>query len=243
MAKYQVYLETDKSGRCMAHILDLPGCTVRATNKNDAVSQLPNAIQAYSSWLRNHGETIPLGGGAIEIEIAENRDGGGPFDPGDAAALYLPDQRSLSLQEMERLIRLMSYSRDDLLALVIPLSTQVLDWQPSPQNFSIHRILRHIGNAEEWYVSRITPSQKLPAEWEHDEDLPILEFLEMERRTAVACIRHWSEEERSNVFCPQAWTQNPDETWTARKALRRFLEHEREHTSQIQETLAAYRNK
>jgi uncharacterized damage-inducible protein DinB len=227
----------------MAHVLDLPGCTVRAENKNDAISQLPCAIQAYSGWLRNHGETILLGGEAIEIEIAEDRIGGGPFDPGDAAALFLPDQRSLSLQEMESLIRLISFSRDDLLALVTPLSTQVLDWQPSPQDFSIHRILRHIGNAEEWYVSRITPSQKLPIEWEHDEDLPILEFLEMERRTAVDCICHWTEEERSNVFYTQAWTQNPDEPWTARKALRRFLEHEREHTSQIHELLAVYRLK
>jgi rubrerythrin len=37
--------------------------------------------------------------------------------------------------------------------------------------------------------------------------------------------------------------QIKDESWTARKAFRRFLEHEREHLGQVEEILAAYRGR
>ena len=64
----------------------------------------------------------------------------------------------------------------------------------------------------------------------------------MERRTAIARLRQLTEAERSQVVYPTAWTRHPDEPWTARKALRRFLEHELEHTAQVREVLAAYRD-
>jgi len=69
----------------------------------------------------------------------------------------------------------------------------------------------------------------------------MFEFLEMERRTAVARLRQLTEEERSGVFYLTHWTEHPEEPWTARKALRRFLEHERGHTAQARKILAARR--
>jgi hypothetical protein len=101
--------------------------------------------------------------------------------------------------------------------------------------------LRHIGNAEEWYVSRIVPADTLSPEWEHDEELPLFEFLAMERRTAVERLRRLTDAERSEVFYPQGWTDHPDEPWTGRKVFRRFLEHELEHTGQVREILTAWR--
>jgi hypothetical protein len=65
----------------------------------------------------------------------------------------------------------------------------------------------------------------------------------MERRTAVERLRLLDENERMGVFYPREWTDHPEEAWTARKMLRRFLEHEREHTAQIQEILNQWINK
>lgn len=253
MSRYPVYLEIADGGLCMAHVIDLPGCIVRAPSRDAAWRQLPDAIRDYHAWLRHHGEPALPEDESIEIAIAGESIGFGPFDPGDAAALFPPDREPLTSEEMERHFRLMTYSRADLLALVrdpstLPpsgvagqiLSDEALDWQPDPQSFTIRRVLRHIGNAEEWYVSRLVPPETLPSEWEHDENLPILEFLEMERSTAIARLRRLTEEERSRIFYPTRWTQHPDEPWTARKALRRFLEHEREHAAQVQAILAAW---
>jgi uncharacterized damage-inducible protein DinB/predicted RNase H-like HicB family nuclease len=241
MARYPLYVEIADDGRCMAHVLDLPGCIVRAPSLDEAMRQLPDAIRNHHLWLRRHGEPAPPDSESIEIEIAGKSVGFGPFDPGNAAALFPPDRETLTPEGMEAYFRLMSHARADLLALVRDLPDDVLDWQADPRSFSIRSLLRHVGNAEEWYVSRLVPPETLPPEWEHDKDLPIFEFLEMERRTARARLRQLTAHERSAVFYPTHWTDHPDEPWTARKALRRFLEHEREHTAQGRVILAAWR--
>ena len=63
----------------------------------------------------------------------------------------------------------------------------------------------------------------------------------MERRTALELLSKLNEAERSGVFYPTHWTQHPGEAWTARKIMRRFLEHEREHTAQLRETLQQWK--
>jgi predicted RNase H-like HicB family nuclease/uncharacterized damage-inducible protein DinB len=249
VARYAVYLEHAAGGPCLAHVPDLPGCAMRAATCDEALHRLPEAIHDYHAWLRRHGEPAPATHEPIEIEVAGESTGVGPFDPGNAAALLAPDREPLSLDETERYFRLMAHARADLLALVHAPSTgsgpslpdDLLDWQAGPQSWSIRRVLRHVGNAEEWYVSRLVPAETLPAEWEDDDRLSIFEFLAMERRTAVNRLRQLTAEERAGVFYPTNWTEHPDEAWTARKVMRRFLEHEREHTAQARDILDARR--
>jgi predicted RNase H-like HicB family nuclease/uncharacterized damage-inducible protein DinB len=241
MSHYPVYLEIADDGRCMAHVLDLPGCVVRAPARDEALSQLPGAIRDYHVWLRRHGELAPPVDEPIEVEVAGESSGIGPFDRRSAAALFLPEQQPITLDEMERYFYLMGYNRADLLALVRDLPDDVLDWQPHPESFTIRGLLRHVGNAEKWYVSRLVDLEGLSPEWSHDESLPILEFLEMTRRTAIGQLQHLTQAERSGVFYTAHRAWEPGEPWTARKVLRRFLEHEQEHTNQVREILAAWR--
>ncbi|MGC8787225.1 MAG: DinB family protein, partial [Anaerolineae bacterium] len=243
MVKYAVYLEIAGEGRsiAMGHVPDLPGCTVRATTRAEVLQRLPDAIRAYHAWLRRHGEPAPLPDEPVECYVASESTGFGPFDPGDAAALFPTDLPPVTLEEMECYFRLMGYARADLLALVRDLPDEVLDWQPDAQSFPIRRLLRHIGNAEKWYVSRVVAQETLPPQWEHDEEMPLLEYLDMTRQTALARLRQLTEEERAQVVQPAYWTKHPEEPWTVRKALRRFLEHEREHTAQIRDILAQWR--
>ena len=238
---YPAFLEIADDGTCMAHVLNLPGCTTRAPARDEALRQLPDAIRDYNAWLRRHNEPALPEEGPIAVEVVGESAHSGPFDPGDAAAILEPDRQPLALEEMEHDLRLMAYSRADLMVLVCDLPDAALDWQPDPQSFSIRRLLRHVGNAEEWYVSRIVPPHSLPSEWEHDEDMPLLDFLEMERRTVVTRLRQLTEEELSGVFHPTHWTKHPEEAWTAGKVLRRFLEHEREHTAQLRKILEMLR--
>ncbi len=241
MTRYLVHLEIADDGLCLAHVLDWPGCIVHAPHGQDeALRRLPAAIRDYHTWLRQHGEPAPPDDEPITVTVV-GESAGGPFDPGDAAALLPTDREPVTASDLEGYFRLMAHTRADLLALVRDLPDDVLDWQPDPLSFSIRRVLRHVGNAEEWYVSRLVPPDTLPPAWEHDEDMPIWEFLDMERRTAVARLRELTEAERAGVFTPTHWTRHPDEPWTARKALRRFVEHEREHTGQVREILAAWR--
>ena len=238
---YLIYLEIGQDNKCMAHVLDLPGCTVRAETREEAFRRIPEAIREYRQWLIRHGESITVDE-VIQVKVAEVSTGFGPFDPGDAAALFLPDKNPITPEEIEQYIGLMTYNRADLLSLVGDLSEELFDLQPGENSFSIRKILRHIGNAEEWYVSRIVLPETLPKEWENDENLPILEFLEMERRTAIERLRTLNERECSGVFTPKQWTQHPDEPWTAQKVFRRFLEHEMEHITQVKKHISYLKN-
>lgn len=246
MAPYEVYLESSAEGLCMAHVPGLPGCFARGEDREQALRRLPDAIAGYHAWLVYHG--VPslasqcLAKEQIKFRVVHEIEGVGPFDPGDAAALFPPDRAPVTPEEMEHYLRLMDCARSDLLALAHPLPEALLGWQPYPDWLSIRRVLRHVGNAEQWYVSRLAPPESLPSEWDHDEDLPLFDFLEMERRTAVARLRQLTPAERVGIFYPTAWTRHPEEPWTLRKVLRRFLEHEREHTAQVRQILDLYRH-
>lgn len=237
--RYSLYLELDSSGACLAHVPDLPGCIAPGKNRKDAIAKTPKAIREYFAWLKRHGEKVRVPK-KVALRVAGlSRDG--PFTPGDRAALFKPDRAPLSREEMVTYFRRATYSRADLLALVRGLPNDVLDWKPEEDSMSIRRILRHIGNAEEWYVSRIVKPETLPPEWKGDDELSIFKFLAMERRTVLRRLRQLTDDERSGVFYPKRWTEHPDEPWTARKALRRLLEHEREHLDHIREVLVAWR--
>ncbi len=236
MAEYQAYFSVGSKG-VHAHLLDLPGCFARGGQFEEMLARIPAVIQEY---FETNGETPPESPRFRVIEVIYDQ--GGPFNPGDTAALFEAEKKPVSPAEVEDFLRFADGNRDRLLALVRELPENILDWQATPETFSIRRILRHIGNSEEWYVSRLVDPDQLPAEWEHDAGMPIFDFLEMERRTVFSQLRELTETQRSGEprFPPQ-FTENPGEHWNARKALRRLLEHEREHTAQARDVLADWR--
>lgn len=139
--RYSIYLEIE-DGRCMAHALALPGCIVCAPAREEAVARVPGAIRNYHAWLRRHGEPAPLEEEPIEIEVAGESIGFGPFDPRSAAALFPPDREPVTWEDLAYYLRLMAHARADLLALARDLPDDLLDWQVHPESFSIRRLLR-----------------------------------------------------------------------------------------------------
>ncbi len=246
MTTYSICLTVSNKG-VHAHALDLPGCFSRGRTRDEALSAMPAAIRQWIADRRRHGEemSVPVEI-ALEIEEIEER-ASGPFDPGDSASLFEADKVPLEHTEIERYLKLAAHNRLDLLARVDHLRPGLLDWQPGADSFSIRRILRHVGNAEEWYYSRLAQPEDLPPEWENDAEMEIFDFLDMERSTMASAFRGLSETARREVVAPTHFTTNtvgPDgspEPWTARKALRRMLEHEREHSEQIGQVLAHWR--
>lgn len=236
---YPLYLELDSSGACLAHVPALPGCIVIAKDRKEAIANAPDAIREYFAWLGRHGEHArPPKKIAVRVAgVFRN----GPFKRGGRAALLQPDRAPLTRADMQIFLRRASFSRADLLTLVRGLPNDVLDWKREKDSMSVREILRHVGNAEEWYVSRVVKPGTLPPEWKGDDKLPVFKFLAMERRTVVRRFHKLTDAELSGVFYPHRWTAHPDEPWTARKALRRLLEHEREHLGHIRQVLAAWR--
>jgi len=242
MPAMNVYVELDANGACMAHVLDLPGCISRGHTEEQALDGVPAAIVGYQEWLERHGER-PDGAHTepITLCVLQAIEGVVPFQRGDPGALSQPDRIAVQAEDIERYLRLSDYARADLLTAVRRLPPSILRWKPDAGAMSIRDILRHVGNTEQWYVSRIVAEDSLPPAWEHDHALPLQAFLRMERNTACQRLRRMSDRERTEVVAPATWTTHPDEPWTARKALRRMVEHELEHTDHVHEMLRCWR--
>lgn len=241
MRSYKIFYEIGPDGECLAHALDLPGCVIRGQSQSEVIANLPEAIQNHLAWLERHGEQVGEKS-SLELLMGGTSLGAGPFRRGDTAALIVDDLVPLTVVEMDNTyFRRSGYARKDLLILVGSLDENALDWRKEEGEMTIREILRHIGNAEEWYLSRLVAVESLPNEWDHDEEMPVLEFLEMVRRTSIERFRQLTKAELSGITRPEHWTRHPEERWTVRKALRRMLEHELEHISHIRQVLDAFR--
>jgi hypothetical protein len=201
---------------------------------------MPDAVMRHRAWLRHHGVdvemSVDLVGPAV---VVEEQVGWAPLRRGDRAALFSVDLRPVGRAELDYLLSLFGFARDDLLEPAVAVPEADLDRPADDEGTTIRSILRHVGNVGEWYVSRLVPPETLPPEWENDDCLPILEFLEMEGRTAVDRLRRLTDDELAAVVTQPRWTDYPDEPWTARKALRRRIEHELEHLAQIETLLSS----
>ena len=236
MTVYKVYLEGNSSG-CMAHILSLPGCFTCGKTEAMALRNLTQAVKIHLIWLRKNKliNTVPQG---IVFQIAERQTGNPPWLSGSTAALFLPDLIPPTSAEINNYIRLLRFSRSELLRLVTRLPEEILDYKIK-KRWTIRRNLDHIAMAEWWYLSRIK-------DWKELESIPqrvppgkIIERMQKTRNLAYRILHRLADSKYHQVFIPTKYcNRRLKETWTARKVLRRFIEHEREHYLNIKDILA-----
>jgi predicted RNase H-like HicB family nuclease len=219
--RYVVYVEVEDDGSAMAHVPALPGCISTGLNQEIALSRLPQAITDYLQWLKAHGERVPDPGEPIELDLGGVSGDTGTGHPGDADAFFPPDRIPMTEQEVAALLRLLSYSRHDLIQAVAGLPNEVMNWKPgsgeSGEVWDIDDILEHIASSEQYYISRHSTN--------------VMAMLQATRNAAVERLAALTEAERSQVV------EHAGDLWTARKIFRRMLEHEREHTRHIEQIM------
>ncbi len=224
MTVYRLNLEVGNEGSCMAHVVELPGCFTIGISAEQAIARAREAIAAFGDWLTTRGERV--GDDAAEVVVAEEISVAGRFPgtPGDAVAGFATDLEQASPEGIERALLWLEWSRGELMRLFESLPAEVVTWQPPSSEWTIRQILEHIAGAEAWYLTRLEPPrpgyhfglQRAVREW------------------ARQRLRGMSEEEAKAVRVHE------EEEWTARKVLRRFLEHEQEHLAQLRTLLASY---
>lgn len=220
--------ETKRLCPVRAWVPALSGCFCEAPSEDEALARLPVVIADYVAWLHRHEKEIPVDD-RVEVAIVERVE----TPPGRSEPCLAADCAPASEEDIETVIRRMEYARDDLVALVAPLPDAVLDWPPGPERWSIRGILAHIASAEAYYRTSLLDEQP-PREPPEERSK-----LTLQRERAVAHLRSLTAEQRATVFRPNwPWRDDGDEEWPVRKALRRFIYHERFHTRDIQQTLA-----
>ncbi len=232
--RFRVGIENNNEGiRSIAWVLDYPGCFAYGRDEQEALANAFIAIREYARWIGKHEKSwIP-----IDVEIEPNVEqvwtdytineafdrveGDGYYD---VESFFEHDWKPLNATDIERGLKLLAWSRADLLAVLEKLTPEQWAYKKDGERWDIAGIVNHIGGAEWWYLDRLGlafPREEVPTE-------------PMERLRKVRALL--------NEILPRFQDSKQvvgavGEFWSPRKVLRRALWHERDHTEHIRKLI------
>ena len=232
--RFRVGIENNNEGiRSIAWVLDYPGCFAYGGDEQEALANAFIAIREYARWIGKHEKSwIPIDA-EIEphveqvwtdytINEAFDRVEGDGFY--DVESFFEHDWKPLTATDIERGLKLLAWSRADLLAVLEKLTPEQWTHKKDGERWDIAGIVNHIGGAEWWYLDRLGlafPREEVPTE-------------PMERLRKVRALL--------NEILPRFQDSKQvvgavGEFWSPRKVLRRALWHERDHTEHIRKLI------
>ena len=231
---FRIGIENNNDDRTIAWALDHPGCFAYGQDSEQAQKNFLTSAREYREWIAQHEE--PWLDEEVEVLLEETFDAyfiTPSFERAERGresymveSFFVHDWKPLVPHEIEHALKLLAWSRADLMSLVQELSAEKLV-QPYPnERWDINGILQHIGGGEWFYQERI--GYPFP---ENEADLPDSPF---ERLRVVR--------DHFNSLLPKLDGVNKvvgleGEIWSPRKMLRRALWHERDHTEHIRKLL------
>jgi len=235
--KISVCLEVGSEGTG-AFVPNCPGCWVFGRTPERALMKVKTAIAEWFEWRKKHGEQVPAEAKSFEIEVAEMlRVDYNPVEAGKPEPLFWSEVLPITKKDVTQTLRLMAYSRKDLLKLVSNLSNECLDWLSPNKPRTIRNCLKHIAYVEPWYITRLNVD--LPSRYPRK----VFEMLDYTRKIVVDCLRNFPRGKMRGIFQPKKDSSPVCNLWTARKVLRRLVDHERLHTRYIEKVLQTYKEK
>ena len=231
---FRIGLENNNEGiRSIAWALEHPGCFAYGADGDSALAALSVALRDYEAWIAKHESQPWLKIDMIEIHIEDtwiDYNINEAFDRDEKSDYYMVDAwfqhdwKPLIATDIERGLKLLAWSREDLLKTIEGLDAKKLDQTYPNERWSIAGILKHIGGAECWYLDRLElalPREQIPGE----------PFARLKVSRA-----------RLNEVLPTLEGSKQvagmdGELWSPRKLLRRALWHERDHIEHIRKLL------
>jgi predicted RNase H-like HicB family nuclease len=220
-----------------AFVPDFPGCWVFGSNEKSALEKVRKAVQGWHAWVRAYGENVEPRSAVTSMPTEVMRVTYNPAEAGKPEPLFWSEVLPVSRADVDRTLRLMEYSRRDLLKLCSSLQGDVLNWKPEGEPRTVDNCLRHVAMVEWWYVTRL--DIELPRRFPKD----TFELLGYTRGLTTTSLRSLSKQQWSEIFQPANDPSPTCNLWTARKVLRRFVDHERLHTSYIRRMLQTYQSR
>lgn len=163
-ALIKVGIENENEGRSIAWALDHPGCFAYGSEAAEALIRLPQALVAYKNWLDGYSETSWLGNlQDFDVRLVEtvnfhhlNKQ----YEPDEHGeyevdAWFHHDWLPLSEEEMVHGLQVIAWGHNDLIELTAGLADADLDRAYPGERWPIRGILRHVANAEWYYLDRL----------------------------------------------------------------------------------------
>jgi uncharacterized damage-inducible protein DinB/predicted RNase H-like HicB family nuclease len=233
--RYGLYLESGpKMRKTMVHVLDLLGCTVNGPTTDEALQATPDGIRRYAGFLADHGEGIDPRA-AFRTRVVEHITEGQWLGNGDPSIMFGPDAKTPAPTEIKRSAERWRWIRADTLSMVDGLSDRQLRAKPKPTGRPIQGILEHVLEPSRGYMRNVLGDMpgidEVVMRWRKGA-LPVRDALAAGVEPTVERLTTMTPEERSREVPHGA------ALWTARKMLRRLLEHEWEHREELRRRLS-----
>ena len=231
---FRIGIENNNDDRTIAWALDYPGCFSYGKDSQEAQRNFISAAREYRAWIAQHEEHWL--DEEVEVDLQETFDAyfiTPAFERAQRGretymveSFFVHDWKPLVPHEIERALKLLAWSRADLMALVRDLDAEARSRTYPNERWGIDGILKHVGIAEWWYQERI--GYPFPPD---EADVPADPF---ERLQVVR--------DHLNSLLPKLDGVSTvvgldGEIWSPRKMLRRALWHERDHTEHIRKLL------
>jgi len=214
-----------------AFVPEFPGCWVFGRTPVRALEKVRAEVERWFRWVKEHGEGVSVEVRGFEVETEILRVSYNPVMAGKPEPLFWAEVPPIGREDILRTIRLMRYSREDLLSLTSSLSDELLDWKPAGKPRTIRNCLRHIAYVEPWYISRLNVELNV----RHPKN--VFELLKHTREIVLDFLENFPEEKMRGIFQPIKDANPICSLWTARKVLRRLVDHERLHTRYVEKLL------
>ncbi|MBA4182011.1 MAG: hypothetical protein C0506_15585 [Anaerolinea sp.] len=233
MTNYPLYIESGpKKKTTQVHVLVLLGCVVQGLTTEDALAATPAEIGRFLAFLNAHGESVDLAA-PFTTTVAAHVMEGSWIGHGDPAPGFEPDFAPLGADELATHLRRLGWLREDLLALIGGLAEDQLLAKPE-KGRPLYAVIEHVASAHYSYTQATVGKVEglLPALKEVQLGPAALsDALPRFWSISTARLAAMTREERTRLV-PRG-----EKVWTARRGIRRTLEHEWEHFREIERRL------
>lgn len=228
----RVGIENNIENRSLAWVLDHPGCFAFGMDEAEALLNLPGALVAYERWIKGHTTQPWVEFNDLDLQVVERYttfrlgDDYRPALPGEGYeinAWFTDDWRPLSSEEIHLSLTIFTWQREELLAGLSTLDSEILERRSPGERWNILGISRHIANAELWYLSRLSITSFTHQNLDQDPETRLTQTAKLVRQHFPGFAGE------VNVVGIEG------EFWSFRKIIRRTLWHQRDHIDHIKQ--------
>jgi predicted RNase H-like HicB family nuclease len=228
VTEYALHVESGpRHKKTMVHVPALLGCIARGPTTEEALEATPAAVREFLAFMARHGERASAEE-AFTTVVAEHVTQGSWIGNGDPTPGFRTDFAPLPEDELRTCLRRLDAMREEFLALLgrIPHAAE----RPESGGRSALQIAQHVAGADCAYVRTtvgkvegLTQALRAVEQGEGALEEALRRTWDLSRRR----LEGMTEAERVQA------SQHGQTTWTARRGMRRMLEHQWEHLKEI----------
>lgn len=225
--RINIALEGKYEGKYIAWALDYPGCFGYGLIEEEAIINFPKDFLAYQSWInfKAGNESWLKDLSNFDIHLQERFKNFENSKNKVVCSWFQNEESPLNLTEIDQAIRILNWSRKDLLDLWQMIPDTVMFQEFEGERWTVNEIFRHVANAEWWYLDRLGLS-------DCSKDMLSTDPLMRLAQVRANLINVLPELEKKQIV-----TEVEGEIWSPRKIIRRACWHEKDHLVHIQKII------